>query len=228
MTSAHVLFPAAALLLGLALGVPCAAMVRRYLRTLPDDEYDTPGPALVPCVATATGVLALALAVRYGAGPHFAVYLAFGIILATASFIDLYSFILPDSLTLPLAVLAPAASILVLDMPPLESLGGAATGAGLFWLLQVAYRKVRGIEGLGTGDIKLMLCLGALTGLSLLPLTILLSCFAALAAALGIRLRGAEVGMQTALPFGPFLCIGTALTITAGHAIMNWYLGLVL
>ncbi|GAB6177616.1 A24 family peptidase [Desulfobaculum senezii] len=221
-------FPAAATALGLALGVPAATAVRRYLTTLPDDEYDAPHRRLALLTGLVMAAASLMLALRYGPGAEFTVYFAFTAVLATASFIDLYSFILPDAVTLPCAVAAPVAAIVLLDMPVVECVGGAVAGSGLFWLLQLIYRHVRGVEGLGSGDIKLMVCLGALTGLTLLPLTILLSCFAALGAALAIRLRGSAVGMQTALPFGPFLCLGALLTLTAGHRIMAWYLGAVL
>lgn len=221
-------FPVAAMAMGLACGVPASYAVKRYLNTLEPGEYDEPGKFLTLAVASVCGICALALALRYGLDMRFGIYFAFTIILTTASFIDLYSFILPDMVTLSCAIAAPLAALFLLGDAPIEVIGGALSGSGIFWLLQFGYRKLRGVEGLGSGDIKLMISLGALCGLSLLPLLILLSCFAALAAALGMRLRGSEMGMQTALPFGPFLCIGAILTLTAGHSILRWYLALVL
>ena len=102
----------------------------------------------------------------------------------------------------------------------LETVLGGLCGAGIFLLLQQAYLRLRGIDALGTGDIKLMLSLGALVGLSLLPLMILLSALCALAIAVVYLRRPEGQGLRTAIPFGPFLCLGAVLTLLWGDDLL--------
>lgn len=88
----------------------------------------------------------------------------------------------------------------------LNALIGAALGAGSFLALRLGYRALRGREGLGLGDVKLMAGLGALTGpwdLALLVLT------AALLALLAAAIRGGWRATRR-LPFGTALCAGGA------------------
>jgi leader peptidase (prepilin peptidase)/N-methyltransferase len=182
-----------------------------------------------PVVEALSGLWALALAVQYGPTWAWLAYMVMGGILIVASFIDLASFILPDILTLPGAALAFLAAVFVLGMDPVQSLLGAGIGAGTFLALQVGYRKLKGIEGLGTGDIKLMLLLGALLGPTALPIVVLGGSLAALAASvffiLQAKARGEGEGLKTAIPFGPFLSLGGMLAALYGDAIWRWCRG---
>jgi leader peptidase (prepilin peptidase)/N-methyltransferase len=176
-----------------------------------------------PAVEAVSGLLALALGFKYGPSAEWIVYMAFTGALITASFIDFAEYILPDRVTLGGAPVAFVCAWLFLDVTWLDSLIGAALGAGLFFLLQRVYRRIRSDEGMGTGDIKLMLMLGALTGWQSLAFIIFTGSLSALAASLAY-LRAGE-GMRTAVPFGPFLALGAVLYILVGEAVMNWYLG---
>jgi len=177
-----------------------------------------------PAVELISGLWLLALYFEFGLGAAWAVYLVFGGLLIVLSFIDLESFVLPDVLVLPGAVGAFACAGLVLEQGWLDSLIGALTGAGAFLLLQKGYKFLKGVEGLGSGDIKLMLLLGALVGWRLLPLMVFLSAVSGLAVSLLYILRPGGRGMQTAIPFGPFLSLGAMLTILWGPEIWQWYL----
>lgn len=153
----------------------------------------------------------------------FGVHMVIGGILIVASFIDFDSYILPDILTLPGAVLALAGAYFVLrpalGWPTLtESLVGAAIGGGLFWLLQFLYRKLKGMEGLGTGDIKLMLLLGAWSGWPSLPFTLLAAGVTAIAGYI-VYNRMNQSEEPTMVPFGPFLSLGGMLYVLFG----DWY-----
>jgi leader peptidase (prepilin peptidase)/N-methyltransferase len=176
-----------------------------------------------PLVEAVSGLWALALAFKYGPSAEWIIYMAFGGALIVASFIDFAEFILPDSVTLGGAPVAFACAALFLDITWLDSLIGAALGAGLFLALQRLYRRVRGDEGMGTGDVKLMLMLGALTGWQSLAFIIFTGSLSALAASLAY-LRGGG-GIRTAVPFGPFLALGAMAYILVGEAFMSWYLG---
>ena len=190
-----------------------------------------------PTVELVSGLWALGLAWKFPlnltAGPLelgwewslaiFAVHMVVGGILIVASFIDFDSYILPDILTLPGAVLALAGAYFVLrpslGWPTLtDSLIGAGIGAGLFWLLQFLYRKLKGMEGLGTGDIKLMLLLGAWNGWQALPFTLLAAGVTAIAGYI-VYNRMNDSDEPTMVPFGPFLSLGGMLYVLFG----DWY-----
>jgi len=177
-----------------------------------------------PAVELISGIWLAALYLEFGLGAAWAVYLVLGGLLIVLSFIDLESFVLPDVMVLPGAVAAFACASLVLDLGWMASLLGAVAGAGGFFLLQKGYKLLKGVEGLGSGDIKLMLLLGALIGWRLLPLMIFLSAICGLAVSLIYILSPRGRGMQTAIPFGPFLSLGAMLTILWGPEIWQWYL----
>lgn len=178
-----------------------------------------------PAVEALSGAISLVLAITFGLGTAYLVYLFFTGLLIVASFIDLEIFILPDIITLPGAFLAFLASF-VMPLAWQDSLLGALLGAGIFLLLQRAYRYLKKVEGLGTGDIKLMLMLGALTGWQGLPILIFLSAALGLLAALFFMVRSKNGrSMQAPIPFGPFLAMGTMIYILWGESIWLWYLG---
>lgn len=147
-------------------------------------------------IATGAGVIAVLL----GAGPvEMALIAAVLWLLWTLAVIDLLHYRLPDPLTLALFACALLWAWRQGDVP--TALLGAAIGAGSFLALRLGYQALRGREGLGLGDVKLMAGLGALTDPLDLPLLVLIAALLALAAAL---LRG---GWQAdrALPFGTAL-----------------------
>jgi leader peptidase (prepilin peptidase) / N-methyltransferase len=129
--------------------------------------------------------------------------------LLTLGWIDARTWLLPDPLTLPL-VLAGLAEALVFDG---DELAGRALGAAIGYLALRAvaylYRRLRGRDGLGQGDAKLLAAAGAWVGAAALPQVVLLAALAALAAALCARLAGVRLGAFSALPFGPFLALAT-------------------
>jgi leader peptidase (prepilin peptidase) / N-methyltransferase len=134
---------------------------------------------------------------------------ALGWALLALAIIDLRDFLLPDTLTLPLVVLGLAAAAL----DGVAALGSralaAAAGYAVFRLIAVAYRRLRGRDGLGQGDAKLLAAAGAWVSWQGLPYVVLIGCAASLALALGQglwRRRGLRAGDR--LPFGPGLCLG--------------------
>ena len=175
-------------------------------------------------IEAVSGLLALILALRFGPGLPWLVYMLFGGIYITASFIDWELFILPDRLTLPAIPLAVLAAVFGLGMPWTTSVIGGAVGAGGFWFIQLAYRVLRKREGMGTGDIKLMASIGALIGWPLLPIAVFLSALSALAASVVFLRRPDADGLRTQVPFGPFLCLGAMTAALFGRDIMLWLL----
>lgn len=137
--------------------------------------------------------------------------LALGWTLLVLAGVDAACFRLPDAFTLPLLVLGLAVSLRLPGRPWALHLAGAAAGYGALALVAWTYARVRGREGLGLGDAKLLGAAGAWLGPWLLPEVVLIACAAALtwAAALAIRGRGSLSTMR--LPFGPPLCLGVWL-----------------
>jgi leader peptidase (prepilin peptidase) / N-methyltransferase len=177
-----------------------------------------------PAIEVVSGVWALALALKFGPTLPWVVYMVFGGIFIVASFIDLELFILPDMLTLPGALLAFVSAVLFLELDWRTSLLGALFGAGSFLIIQQAYFLIKKVEGLGTGDIKLMLLIGALLGWHALPVMIFLAaCTGLLGSIYFLRMDGSQ-GMRTAVPFGPFLCLGAMLYILSGERLLRLFL----
>ena len=136
--------------------------------------------------------------------------------LLTLAWIDWTAFLLPDVLTLPLLL----AGLALTAMWEPEALIGRCLGAVIGYLsfqgLAVAYRHVRGQDGLGGGDAKLLAAAGAWCGLAALPFVVLGSAVLGLLAALGLALAGRDMTSRTPIPFGP--CIALAFWFAWLHA----------
>jgi leader peptidase (prepilin peptidase) / N-methyltransferase len=127
--------------------------------------------------------------------------------LLVLAWIDWDAFILPDVITLPL-VLAGLAATAWLEAERLtDHAVAAALGYLLFRGVAWAYRRLRGREGLGEGDAKLMAAAGAWVGVAALSSVLLGGALLTLAAGLVDTLRRGEAFRATKrLPFGPGLC----------------------
>ena len=203
-------------------------------------------PARYPLTELASGGFALGAMAVFGPTPHFLAAVCFATLLLVLSLIDLETYLLPDALTRPGAAAAFACS---LALPPAWTLGigweraaaGALLGGGGLWLVSVLYRRLRGVEGLGLGDAKLMLLVGALLGPAAVAITLFAgACLALPAGLVAMRRQSGLVddktddqtddepgrGLHTRLPFGPFLCAGAAGYLLAGPWLLNWWLGL--
>ena len=124
--------------------------------------------------------------------------------------IDIKSFRLPNYLTFPLIALGLLQGyVLRGDIWPYAI--GAAAGYLAFLLVEVSFKRLRGIDGLGRGDAKLLAGAGAWCGWMWLPQVVLIGSLAAIAAVLLMRVRKADITAQTAIPFGPFLAFGIAI-----------------
>lgn len=121
--------------------------------------------------------------------------------------IDLRHGLLPDRLTLPLALAGLAAVWLEAPWSFEMALLGTAAGFGSLALIGALYRLWRGRDGLGLGDAKLLGAGGAWLGATALPLTVCLAATGALGAVLIARAFGWRFGREDAIPFGPFLCL---------------------
>jgi leader peptidase (prepilin peptidase)/N-methyltransferase len=127
--------------------------------------------------------------------------------LLALAWIDIRRWILPDALTLPLIVAGLLAALAFEPDALVERALGAALGYIALRAIAWAYFRLRGREGLGQGDAKLLAAAGAWLGAYALPQVILVAALAALLAAAALRLSGREIRALSALPFGPFLAV---------------------
>ncbi len=126
--------------------------------------------------------------------------------------IDLLTFRLPDRLTFPLAAAGLAWSAWVVGGWPTSAIAGVVVGYGCFALLGWLHHRLRGAEGLGSGDAKLLAAGGAWLGVQALPWVVLLAATGALVFALtaGGRDRGR-------IAFGPWLTTAIAAYWAYSH-----------
>jgi len=134
---------------------------------------------------------------------------ALGWWLLALGWIDIRQWLLPDALTLPL-VIAGLAAAAAFDFGELADRAlGAALGYLSLRTIALLYRALRGHEGLGRGDAKLLAASGAWLGATMLPQVVLGAAVSALLAAACLRLAGVRLGARSPLPFGPFLALAT-------------------
>ena len=132
----------------------------------------------------------------------------------------------PDGITLGGTVLAVPAAIFALGMDWTDALLGGLVGGGTFLAVLLVFKRLRGVDGMGFGDVKLMLMLGVLCGPLGLPLITLVAGVSALAAFLLIAcLMPREAPLrEMPIPFGPFLSLGAFVHILAGQEILDWWI----
>lgn len=129
--------------------------------------------------------------------------------LLTIAAIDYVSMTLPDELTLPLI---PAGLAVTYFFDP-DRLVSHAAGAGVgffaFFFVAWLYRWLRGRDGLGMGDAKLLAASGAWISISGLPSVVFLGAVAALIVVLSAMVLGRQFSSYDAIPFGLYLCLST-------------------
>ncbi|MBM3777675.1 MAG: prepilin peptidase [Acidimicrobiia bacterium] len=177
-----------------------------------------------PLVELATATLFVAAWAVYGWQPLLLVRLAFACAMVVLFVVDLRHYLLPDAITLPGIVAGLASSAFV---PPglLPSLMGAALGGGLLLALAATWRRVRGVDGLGMGDVKMLAMVGAFLGWQQMLVTLFLASVAG--SLVGIGLIVARRGnLQSRLPLGSFLAAGALVASLAGDRLLDLYLSL--
>jgi leader peptidase (prepilin peptidase)/N-methyltransferase len=181
-------------------------------------DCGAPIPARYPLIELATGVLFLTTYLVHAHAPapivdEFAYWaelvklLYFTLSLIVIVVIDLEFRIIPDRFSLGNWVIAIVAAVAWGQPSWQDSLMGGAFGFGSFWLMATVYEKMKGIEGLGFGDVKMMGWLGSWLGLLGVPFVILSASVTGLGVGI-LAMRRSGDGFQTAIPFGPFLAAG--------------------
>ncbi|HKR14822.1 MAG TPA: prepilin peptidase [Pyrinomonadaceae bacterium] len=203
-----------------------------------------------PAVELLCAALFVAVAWHDGMSVALPFDLVFVSALLALIFIDAQHMILPNVITYPGIVFALVARLAIPllthtphfdDLPslingPLEgmpvwvaSLGGAVIGAlvggGSLWLMGFIWEKLRGVEAMGLGDVKMMFMAGAYLGWRLTILTIFIGVLTGSIIGILLMARQRERSMQMLLPFGIFLGIGAIASLLFGSQLVDWYAG---
>jgi leader peptidase (prepilin peptidase)/N-methyltransferase len=101
---------------------------------------------------------------------------------------------------------------------------GALVGGGSLWLVREAYYRLRHVEGMGLGDVKMMFMVGAFLGWQLTLLTIFVASLLGSLIGVMLILRGGSMKMQ--IPFGVFLGPAAIIALFAGRQFIVWYVGM--
>jgi leader peptidase (prepilin peptidase)/N-methyltransferase len=198
---------------------------------------------MYPLVELLTGLLFLGCFYAFGISVETGKWAAFSAIMVVLVFTDLRERILPDVVNFTGLAIGLIFSLFtkptdgtalwianhLFDYPPpapvlslVDAILGAAVGSGLLWLVSEAYFRLRGREGMGLGDVKMMAMAGAFLGLQRALLTILLgSLLGSLIGAVVIAVG--KKGRDFELPFGTFLGAGAMLVVFFGSATLSWY-----
>jgi len=199
-----------------------------------------------PAVEALTAILFAAVTWHDGVSFALAFDLAFAASMVALVFIDAEHMILPNAITYPGIIFAIIARILLPylagpahfdDLPQLinafptlpvglvsiiGAVIGALAGGGSLWLMGFLWEKLRGVEAMGFGDVKMMLMVGAFLGWRLTILTILIGALSGSIAGIVVMYRRGR-NMQMMLPFGIFLGIGSVVSLLFGARIIAWY-----
>jgi leader peptidase (prepilin peptidase)/N-methyltransferase len=180
-------------------------------------------PIRYPIVEALGGLLAACAIWHFGLTPHGvgACLLLWALLALTV--IDLDTQMLPDDLTLPLLWTGLVFNLGGVFAALPDAVIGAVAGYLSLWTIYWLFKLIRGKEGMGYGDFKLLAALGAWLGWQLLPLIVLLS--SVVGATIGIALivfRGRD--HEIPMPFGPYLAIAGAIALFFGQPLTRFYL----
>ena len=178
-----------------------------------------------PMVELLGGLLALGTYLKFGLTVEALIYYAFCSILLVVTFIDLDHRIIPDFITLPGIPICFAAAFALPDVTYIEALLGILIGGGSLFAVAWMYNLITKKEGMGGGDIKLLAMIGAIVGWQGVLFTIFVASLVGTLAGMAVMLQSRK-GMKLAVPFGPFLSIGSITYIFFGTSLISWYFNL--
>ncbi len=202
-----------------------------------------------PAVELLTACVFMLVLWQIGFTPYLPVALAFAAAMISLVFIDAEHMILPNVITYPMFVIA---LIVRVGFPiaftgnyfsdttygPISSLHGypawgvsvagalfgALIGGGSLWAVGAIWKLLRGVDAMGLGDVKLLFGIGALLGWRLTVLTIFIGAFTGAIAGAAMLIVRKDKDMQSQIPFGIFLGIGSFVSMLFGERLIAWYL----
>lgn len=183
----------------------------------------TPISLRYPLIEALAGLLAGAIAWKFGVSMAALAALAFTFALIALTFIDFDTHLLPDDITLPLLWLGLLCNIGGGFTDLQSAVIGAMAGYLILWSIYWLFKLITGKEGMGYGDFKLLAAIGAWFGWQLLPAVILLSSVAGSIIGIGLIVL-ARRGREVPIPFGPYLALGGIAALFWGPQLSRLYL----
>jgi leader peptidase (prepilin peptidase) / N-methyltransferase len=173
---------------------------------------------LYPAVEALTAALAVACVAAFGLTADAALAFGFCAVLVTLSAIDLRHRIVPNRIVLPAAAIVLVAHT-ALDPSPEWALG-ALGASGFLFVAALAHPR-----GLGMGDVKLALLLGAMLGASV-AVALFLGFVSSLAPAIVLFARHGRAARKMAIPLVPFLSVGALVALFFGERLLDGYMSM--
>ncbi len=171
-----------------------------------------------PAVELLTAVLIVGCFAAFGASAYAVLASGFCVVLVILAAIDLDHRIVPNRIVVPAAAIVLVAHTAI--DPSVEWLLGAFGASAFLLVAALVYPS-----GLGMGDVKLALLLGAMLGRSV-ALALMIGFVVALVPSIILFLRHGSKARKMAIPLVPFLAFGAIVALFAGDAILDWYLGI--
>lgn len=175
-------------------------------------------PMRYPAVEILTAGLVAGCALRFGATAYALGAALFCVVLVAISAIDVEHRIVPNRIVIPAA--AAALVFQLVRDPGLEWPLGAIGASSFLFVAALAYPR-----GMGMGDVKLALLLGAFLGRLVTP-GLMVGLVAALVPSVILLALKGSAARKMAIPFAPFLAFGAVVALFAGHELLDWYWGL--
>jgi leader peptidase (prepilin peptidase) / N-methyltransferase len=174
--------------------------------------------ARYPAVELATALLIAGCALKFGLSGRTAVAAFFCIVLVAISAIDLEHRIIPNRIVVPATGIVLVAQTAL--QPSIEWIVAALAASLFLFVFALAYPA-----GMGMGDVKLALLMGAALGRTV-PVALMAGMIFALAPAVVMLARHGSKARKMGIPFGPFLALGSVLALFAGGPLLHAYLSI--
>ena len=175
-----------------------------------------------PFVELLSGLLFAGVYILDGVTGILPFHLFFGSAMLVLAFIDWEHRILPNAITLPGIAIGFGSSFLNAQLPWWDSLLSIFLFSSALLGVGAAFKALRGVEGIGMGDVKMIGLIGGFLGVKLTVLTILLA--STLGLLFGLAIVGFRRGdFQYKIPFGTFLALAAVVALFFGTPIVEWY-----
>ena len=177
-----------------------------------------------PIVELLTGLIYLIIYLTYGLSVQTLIYIVLSSALVIIAFIDLNEQIVPDVISLPGIVIGFIISFFVPYISFINSALGVLVGGGIILIIGLVGSVIFKKEAMGGGDVKLAAMIGAFLGWRYIIISLFLGFF--LGALAGIFLIMSKIkSREDVVPFGPFIVLGSFITLLWGEKIISWYIG---
>ncbi len=177
-----------------------------------------------PVVEFLTGLIYLIIYLIYGFSVQSLIYIILSSALIIIAFIDLNQQIVPDVISLPGIVICFIISFFVPYISFINSAWGVLVGGGIILVIGLTGTVIFKKEAMGGGDVKLAAMIGTFLGWRYIIISLFLGFFLGAIAGI-ILIMSKNKSREDVVPFGPFIVLGSFITLLWGEKIISWYTG---